>query len=198
MMTAQEIVHSLECAGYTLTVVDGKVRGDRQDMLPPPLESSALLGQLRQHKGEVLDLLLYRRFTEVPPASGDYHEITFPASDETQMKRWAMAARRGLIHLTGPVQLSRATSQCRITFRCNQPLEWLADDITSTCKQEYNRVLAHIEKGTAWLDANQGSPEYQRAHDGYQALWEDLRVLYLAIDEALADPMAGYDEGVVQ
>lgn len=193
-MTAQEIIHRLEQIGYTLTVVDGKVRGDRQDMFPPPPESQALLDALRQHKSEVLDILMYRTFKEAPPSTGDSQTVTFEG--EADMKRWALAIQAGLIHLTDKVRIDRRSGRRRITFQCAMPLEWLQDAITTRCKREFDRVLKRVHKGEEWLRAYDDShPGYERAYAGYLALYEELRALYLAVGETLSDPLTGY-EGV--
>lgn len=195
-MNAREIIHSLERNGYTLTVVDGRVCGDRQDMLPPPPESATLLDELRQHKGEVIDELMRRAFTIVNPNAGDLYTITFDG--EAAMKRWATAVQSGLVHLTSKIQAGRQSGRCRISFRCAMPLEWLEDAITAACKEQYNRTLERIHRGEAWLRENEGSPEYGRAYDLFLALYEGLRLQYLAVGKPLHDPMTGYNDPILR
>ncbi|MDL2318237.1 hypothetical protein LJC74_03995 [Eubacteriales bacterium OttesenSCG-928-A19] len=149
-----------------------------------------MLDEIRQNKPAFLSHLRYRDFVEVPPAEGDPYTVTFEG--ECDMKRWAVAVQAGLIHLTAKVQAARQSGRCKISFRCNQPLEWLQDAITAASKQEYNKVLGRIEAGTAWLKDNEGSPEYDRAYDLFLALYEELRLLYVAIGEPLDDPMRGW------
>ena len=195
-MTAREIVHSLEGIGYTLTVVDGKVCGDRQDILLPPPEALALLDQLREHKGAVLDLLLCRGFVAVPPGDGGLHAVTVDATDEREMLRWAVAVDTGLITRAGKILYRTGPNTATIRYRCAFPPEWLPDAITKAAKEKYKHTAERIRKGEEWLQTHgKDCLEYQKAYDGYLALYENLRKLYVAIDEPLEDPMTGY-EGV--
>lgn len=195
-MTAQEIIRGLESIGYTLTVVDDKIRGDRQDLLPPPPEAPALLDQLRQHKGEALNILLYQGFTEVPPSEGDLHVVTIDAADEREMLRWALAVDTGVIALEGKILFRTTASTVTIRYRCAFPPEWLPDAIDRAAKGKYNHTLQRIQKGEEWLkEHDENDAKYQKAYAGYLALYENLRKLYVAISEPLADPMTGY-EGV--
>lgn len=189
----ETVVSTLEKGGYKFVISGNQI----DVILPDNLfhDHNELLDKIRLNKQAVLNHLRYRGFTEVPPAAGDYHEATFDGTDEAAMKRWGTAARFGLIHLTDRVQISRRTGQTKVCFRCNQPLEWLRDDITSACKQEHNRVLERIRKGAEWLKAHADDPGYERAYDGFMALHEDLRLLYVAVGEPLDDPEAGYGEG---
>lgn len=59
--------------------------------LPPPPAAPVLLDQLRQHKSEILDILIYRWFTKVSPAEGDLHMIAVGAANERDILRWAVA-----------------------------------------------------------------------------------------------------------
>lgn len=122
-MTAREIVHSLGQIGYTLTVVDGKVRGDRKDLLPPPPEAPVLLDQLRQHKGEVLGILLYRGFTEVSASDGDLHVVTVDATEEREMLRWSLSVDSGLIALQCKILYRTVPDTATIRYRCSFPPE---------------------------------------------------------------------------
>ncbi len=146
-MNACQIIHGLEQLGYELTAVGDKVRGDWQDMLPPPPESVGLLEELRNHKGEVIDELMRRAFTVVPPKEGDSYSITFEG--EAATKRWAVAEQAGLVHLTDTVRVEHQSGQCRINFRCTMPLDWLEDAITAECKQQYNGTAHPQRRGVA-------------------------------------------------
>ena len=194
-MNACEIIQGLEQIGYTLTVIDGKVCGDRQDLLPPPPESVVLLDQLRLHKGEILDILLYRGFTEVPANEGDLHVITVDATNEREMLRWALAVDTGIIALVGKILYRTSEDTALIRYRCPFPVEWLPDAITHAAKQKYNHTLERIRKGERWLaEHGEGHPGYQKAYDVYLALYEDMRQCYIAIGEQLLNPYIGYQE----
>lgn len=194
-MTAREIVHSLERMGYTLTVVNGRVRGDRQDLLPPPPEAPALLDQLRQHKGEILDILLYRGFTAISATEGDLHVITVDISDEREMLRWSLAIDTGLIVLVGKILYRTGPDTATIRYRCAFPPEWLPDEINRAAKQKYNHTLMRIQKGKEWLQGHdEDHPEYDRCHAAYLALNENLHRLHIVIGEPLDDLMTGYGE----
>lgn len=102
----------------------------------------------------------------------------------------------GQIALAGKILLRTGSNTATIRYRCAFPVEWLPDAITQAAKRKYNHTLARIGKGEVWLRGHsEDHPEYQRAYDGYLALYENLRRLYVAIDEPLDDPMTGY-EGV--
>lgn len=189
-MNAAEVVHSLVGMGYALTVVNGEVKGERADFFPPPPESEALIDQLRQHKGEVIDILLYRGFVAIPAADGESYTVT--AADGATIKRYGIAYRAGLIHLTDRVRAERSTGACTIRFRCAMPLDWLQDAITAACKREYNKVLERIHRGTAWLEGHEDSPEYETHYARYLGLYEELRVLALAVGDVPDDPFTGY------
>jgi hypothetical protein len=131
-------------------------------------------------------------WTVVPPSEGDAYEITFDGNDEGQRKRWGLAAQAGLIHVTDKVKVHRHSGKCVVSFRCALPLEWLEQDITAEAKQQYDAVLERIHRGEAWLKANADDPQCDGFYTAFLSLFDDLKALYHAIDEPLADPFAGY------
>lgn len=60
-------------------------------------------------------------------------------------------------------------------------------------KKKYNHTIGRIQNGEKWLQEHgKDHPEYQRTYDGYLALYEKMRKLYVAISEPLAELMEGY------
>lgn len=79
-MTPQEIIEGLEKIGFTLSVMDDQVCGDWEHRMPPPPETADLLNQLRQHKGDVMNILMERYFDSVFTADTSF---SFLVTSET-------------------------------------------------------------------------------------------------------------------
>lgn len=189
----QAAIAAIQAQGYTI-----KTRGDNLIVLPPPCgefseEVYPLIEQVKANKLEALKVLA--GFMEVPPSAGDLHVINIDAMDEREMLRWALAVDAGLIFLEEKILFWTAASTGTIRYRCSFPPEWLSDAIDRAAKQKYSHTLERIQNGAKWLqEHDEGHPDYERCYTAYLELYENLRKLYVAIDEPLDDPMTGYEE----
>ena len=96
--------------------------------------------------------------------------------------------------MTDKITVHRYSGKCRICFRCAMPLEWLQDAITDVGKQQYNAVLERIHRGELWLKGNTSDPRYEENYAKFLVLFDDLRILYNAVGETLAEPFAMYSQ----
>lgn len=187
------IIAAIQEKGCTVKAKEGSLV-----ILPPSGreftdDTYTLIEQLKDNKREALKVL--SDFIEIPPSEGELHAASF--CGEASLKRWGIAYRAGLIALQGKLLVNRQTSQCKISYRCAIPLEWLEEEITLACKREYDKLLVRIQNGTEWLRTHEDDPSYQRYYDGYLRLYEELRLLAAAVGEVLDDPLAGYTVNVL-
>lgn len=159
---------------------------------------NALIEEARARKTEIILEIRSKGARQVPPAEGEQHTISFDSADVPTMKRWAVALEAGLIQLDGKIQASQKSGIVHLRYRCVLPGEWLQDAVTAATKQQYNAILERAQKAGEWLLSNPDDPRYERAYDAYLAMFEDLKQLYNAVGEALADPYAGYEGVAVQ
>jgi len=177
-MNVRDVIYRLETLGYSLKADRDEIHFFYPYSEHPP-DGAALLEALREHKAEALPLLRAREeMAPVNPADGELYEAVFNGRETLEARRWAYAARVGIIALEGRVRYHAKAGTVVLRYRYAFPKEWLDEHIRDAARVRHALVMKQFCKGDQWLRENGQHPEHGLYFSRFQDLMGELAQLY--------------------